>query len=249
MLLVDLGWKLAMSGRSPAGSHAVNGPRDARHCSYCEAGEARRGDTNADIDTKALTARRLLSAGNVHRDRCWLTGGDQFGVTGHRHDQQRPGLAPGRPRISVAAPSDLAHPRARDINPERSPLRPESPTQCTQMWRSRALQGMCVRASDLVIGVARLRGGVPAEAVLRLLDGHVGLNCSSKCLTWAVAKVLYTALAAFEPVFDRDVRIHGSKMQKWKGLDQNLINTRFFLTISRNKRRNMTETNPPMTVP
>lgn len=50
-------------------------------------------------------------------------------------------------------------------------------------------------------------------------------------------------------VFDQDVLIHGLEMQKWKGLDQNLMNTRLFLTVSRNKRRNIAETNPPMTVP
>ena len=86
--------------------------------------------------------------------------------------------------------------------------------------------------------------------VLGPLDGHVGLHCSSKCLTWAVAKVLYMAqLPAVEPVFDQDVRIHGTKIHKWKGLDQNLMNTRLFLTISRKRRRTRTETTPPMIVP
>ena len=39
------------------------------------------------------------------------------------------------------------------------------------------------------------------------------------------------------------------KGKRSSGSDQNLMNTRLFLTISRNRSRNMTETNPPMTVP
>ena len=56
-------------------------------------------------------------------------------------------------------------------------------------------------------------------------------------------------LPAVEPGSGQDVRIHGQEIRKWKGLDQNFMNTRLFLTISRNRRRNKAETNPPMIVP
>jgi len=91
-------------------------------------------------------------------------------------------------------------------------------------------------------------GAPDAKQGLDRRSGKVGGADGVRELWWQ--HLLYMAqLPDVEPVPGQDVRIRGLNKQKWEGLNQNLRNTRLFLTIRRNRRRNRTETIPPMTVP